>query len=80
MEIRLHLPDTIAGWRYCLRNPRSFITGTYGYKQFIEQRDIMLKAISQRNEWEIKYRQTVADLITVRKELSALKREKGKAK
>lgn len=77
MEIRIHVPDTLAGWRYCLRHPRSFIIGRYGYKTFIRQRDIMMNAVKQRNDWELKYRKTLADLIEVRKELSDLKRKKN---
>jgi hypothetical protein len=80
MEIRIRLPDTLAGWRYCLRHPRSFVVGRYGYEEFIRQRDIMMSSIRKRNEWEMKYRQTLNDLIDVRKELSALKREKNKKK
>jgi hypothetical protein len=76
MEIRIWLPDTLAGWRYCVRHPRSFIVGRYGYKAFIRQRDIMMNAIKQRNDIELKYRKTLADLIEVRKELSELKRKK----
>jgi hypothetical protein len=76
MEIRIWLPDTLAGWRYCLRHPRSFIIGRYGFKTFIRQRDIMMSAIKQRNDWELKYRKTLSDLIEVRKELSELKRKK----
>jgi hypothetical protein len=76
MEIRIHVPDTLAGWRYCLRHPRSFIIGRYGFKTFIRQRDIMMSAIKQRNDWELKYRKTLSDLIEVRKELSELKRKK----
>jgi hypothetical protein len=76
MEIRVWLPDTLAGWRYCLRHPRSFIAGRYGYKAFIRQRDIMMSAIKQRNDIELKYSKTLADLIAVRKELSELKRKK----
>ncbi len=75
MEIRIRIPDTLAGWRYILRHPRSLVVGRYGYKEFIRQRDIMMNAIKQRNEWEVKYRQTLANLITVRKELSELKRK-----
>jgi hypothetical protein len=80
MEIRIRLPDTLASWKYMLRHPKSFIIGRYGYKSFIKQRDIMHKAIQQRNDWEIKYRQTLADLIEVRKELSDIKRNKNKVK
>jgi hypothetical protein len=76
MEIRIWLPDTLAGWHYCLRHPRSFIIGRYGFKTFIRQRDIMTSAIKQRNDWELKYRKTLSDLIEVRKELSELKRKK----
>jgi hypothetical protein len=76
MEIRIRFPDSLAGWRYIIRHPKSLITGRYGYKEFIRQRDIMMSAISKKNEMEIKYRKTVAELIEVRKELSAFKRSK----
>ena len=77
MEIRLRMPDTLAGWRYCLRHPRSFIIGRYGYKKFIRQRDIMMAAINKRDEMEEKYIKTRNELIEVRKELSKLKRGKS---
>lgn len=76
MEIRIRLPDTLAGWRYLIRHPKYFIIGRYGYKEFIRQRKMMLDAIHQRNDIEEKYRKTVDDLIEVRKELSSLKRRK----
>lgn len=78
MEIRIWLPDTVAGWRYCLKHPASFIIGTYGFKQFVEQRTIMMDAISRANDIDIKYRQTVAKLADARKEISDLKRNKDK--
>jgi hypothetical protein len=76
MELRIRFPDTLAGWRYILRHPKSLIAGRYGYKEFIRQRDIMMNAISKKDEMEVKYQKTVAELIEVRKELSALKRSK----
>ena len=76
MEIRIWLPDTLAGWRYCIRHPRSFIIGRYGYSKFIRQRDIMMAAQRKQREWEEKYKKTLSELIEVRKELSKLKRKK----
>lgn len=77
MEIRIWLPDTLAGWRYCLRHPKSFIIGRYGFKAFIRQRDMILSLAKQRNDLQEKVVKITTELIEVRKELSALKR-KGK--
>lgn len=75
MEIRIHLPDTLAGWRYCLRHPKYFIIGRYGYKAFIRQRDMILSLAKQRNDLQEKNAKMKSELIQVRKELSALKRK-----
>jgi hypothetical protein len=75
MEIRIWLPDTLAGWRYCIKNPRSFIIGRYSYAKFIKQRDIMMAAQRRANRAEEKLAHANAKLIAARKELSALKRK-----
>jgi hypothetical protein len=75
MEVRIWIPDTLAGWRYCIRNPLSFIIGRYGYDKFIKQRDIMTAAQRRARRAEEKLAETNAKLIEVRKELSALKRK-----
>ena len=74
MEIRLWLPDTLSGWKYCLRHPRCFVIGRYGFKKFIKQRDIMFAALKKSQDAEDKYNKTLGLLIEARKELSTLKK------
>lgn len=77
MEIRLWLPDTLSGWKYCLRHPKYFVIGRYGFKKFIKQRDIMLSAVRKSQEAEAKYKKTLGLLIEARKEISTLKKRGG---
>ena len=74
MEIRIWLPDTLAGWRYCLRHPKYFIIGRYGYAKFIRQRDIMFAAKARARKAEEEKSVLRERLIKAQKELSRLKR------
>jgi hypothetical protein len=76
MELRIRIPDSFSSLRYMIQNPKSFLIGKYGFAEFIEEQNRSMKLLAEKNKFEIKYRQTVADLIEVRKELSILKRSK----
>jgi hypothetical protein len=77
-EIRIHIPDTLAGLRYCLRHPKAFLIGRYGYRKFIKQRDIMFAAIRRADEAEQKLKVISAKLKDTSIELSKLKRQSSK--
>lgn len=38
MELRIHIPESWPAWRYCFKNPRYFLIGKYGFKEWREER------------------------------------------
>lgn len=79
MEIRFWIPENLSAWRYCLRHPRSFAIGLYGFNRWRKEHEAMLAARAESYAKDAKIEQLTNRLATVGKELSALKRQqKGK--
>jgi hypothetical protein len=74
MELRIWVPESISAWRYCLRHPRSFLVGAYGFTRWRETHQQMLAARADVVRRDAKIAQLTDRLAQVSKELSTLKR------
>ena len=74
MELRVHIPTTWPAWRYCLKHPRSFIIGTYGFRRYKKIRYSALIWASKFHREQMAHEATRDKLIDAQKQLSKLKR------
>lgn len=73
--IRVWVPDTWVGWKYCFQHPKSFIIGVYGFRRFIEQRDAILEQRSEITHLREKLRAANEKMRELGMQLSAAKRK-----
>ncbi len=73
---RLWVPTTWAGWRYTVKNPKSFVIGVYGFRRFIQDRDEIMALRADKEKLERQIAVKNGRLKTLGKELSELKRNK----
>lgn len=74
-EIRLWFPESLSALKYMLRNPKSFVIGTYTYNRFLKQRDVILDYQRKHIKLTEEMNAMRTKLIDSNKELSALKRK-----
>ncbi len=74
MEIRIRIPTRFSAIKYLIRNPKSFIIGKYGYKEWVEQHQLYLNETSKNIRLEEKLRKKNEQLKERGLELSRLKK------
>lgn len=74
MEIRLWIPDVWSGWRYCLRHPRSFLIGAYGFDRWFKTHQDLIKWRGEAERANVRISILNEKLAERGRELSQLKR------